>query len=141
MNLMLVDDDEICLFITKIVLQKHELNFNIISYVSPSDALENLKSQTDFDSLPDLILLDLNMPWLNGFDFLEVLQTNDKLYKHLNICILSSSDSSIDKSKALNFSSVIGYLEKPISLENLNDILTKIKKIQNIEINEKLNVQ
>lgn len=139
MNIMLVDDDEICIFITKIVLQKHEHDFNIVTYQSAQKALEHLRSHPEIQL--DLIFLDLNMPAISGFEFLDQLTTLYAKKNPPNVCLLSSSDNNIDISNAKNFSNVISYIEKPISTEKLSALLLKINTETKLLTKENTNIQ
>ncbi len=141
MKIMIIDDDEICIFITKNVLQSHTIDFETISFLSAQDALNSLLLQSEIESFPDLILLDLNMPWLNGLEYLEILYANGHKHQQIPICILSSSANPQDRQIATKFKSVVGFIEKPISIEKLDFILRICPTYNQHQLPNKLNLQ
>lgn len=81
--------------------------------------LENIKLKT---ALPDLILLDLNMPIMDGWEFLDAI-TELKTVSHIPIIILTSSIIDSDKERAMAYEMVRGYLPKPLVEENIPILL------------------
>ena len=79
---------------------------------------------------PSLILLDINMPAMNGFEFLEAYQsllTTQDIYPSPTVIMFTSSDEENDKEKAMRFPFVKDYLIKPLSPEKVNKLVQKIE--------------
>lgn len=115
--IFLVDDDPINNLINRRLLGKTGIGKCIEEFLSAQDALEKIKELPKEGSL--LIFLDINMPVLNGWEFLDKYTTlfperEDK------IVILSSSIDFQDRQKAFEYPIVSGFLEKPLSLEKIN---------------------
>lgn len=120
--IFLVDDDPINNLINRRLLGKAGIGNHIEEYLSAQEALEKIKSLSKDGSL--LIFLDINMPVLNGWEFLEEYKTlfSDRDDK---IVILSSSIDFQDRQKALEYPIVSGFLEKPLSLEKISYQISK----------------
>jgi len=123
-KVFIIDDDVIHQRIAQIMIEKHHTYDSISSYTEASKALtflqENISSPPE---LPDVILLDLNMPVMDGWDFLEEFKTfESKLAKKINIYIVSSSVDENDKVRAATYSSVKGFVSKPLSPMILKDL-------------------
>lgn len=121
-RIAIVDDDSIFQFSTKVKIQKLELASEIIIFNDGEEILEFLKSDKKKSSI-DIILLDINMPMLDGWDFLEEyakLQVENDL--HHTIYMLSSSINPVDVEKAKNNKWVEDYIIKPIKDEDLGKI-------------------
>ncbi len=120
--IFLVDDDPINNLINRRLLGKAGIGNHIEEYLSAQEALEKIKSLSKEGSL--LIFLDINMPVLNGWEFLEEYKTlfSDRDDK---IVILSSSIDFQDRQKALEYPIVSGFLEKPLSLEKISYQISK----------------
>jgi two-component system nitrate/nitrite response regulator NarL len=121
---MLIDDSDIDLFVQKRFIEITVFAKSILVFQSARKALELLSSPGQ--QRPDLIFLDLNMPEMDGFSFLEhMTQLPVGQNGQSKVVILSSSSSSADKSRASTFSNVICFLSKPLSETRLLE-LTKI---------------
>jgi CheY-like chemotaxis protein len=124
---MLVDDDHNDNFFHKREIKKTNLSTIVIEKNSGLDALEYLKSKkVDKDIFPDLLFLDINMPGMNGWDFIQEFERLDKeLQDRVIIIILTTSDNDEDvaKAKALNF--VSDYITKPLTEEIMKGIIKK----------------
>ena len=125
----IIDDDDI----SKFVMKRNLSQLSVTNVIEFPDSLQPLKILTDnFDSvdiLPDIILLDLNMPHLNGFQFMEEFKvTNEKIKKDIQIYMLTSSLSSNDIDRAKSFPEISEYIIKPITLRNLSKIVDKVLK-------------
>lgn len=113
-SVLIVDDSEPDQFLTKTVIQKYDPTIEVHQVYNGEEALEFLDS---FDGKIDLILLDINMPRMNGHEFLEAY--NEKDEKSSVIVMLTSSDQDLDKEKASRFDCVIKYFQKPLSVDDL----------------------
>lgn len=115
--IFLVDDDPINNLINRRLLGKIGIGNRIEEFLSGQDALEKIKSLPEGESL--LIFLDINMPVLNGWEFLDsyLALYPDRVDK---IVILSSSIDFQDRQKAMGYSIVSGFLEKPLSLDKID---------------------
>lgn len=125
MNIMLVDDDEINNFITVKLIKKAFPDGVISTYVNGRLAIERLKDlfRNNSPKLPDYILLDINMPIMNGWEFLdEYKASNMDPEKKITIHILSSSVFSNDMEKAKSYQSVANFISKPLSIESIKEV-------------------
>lgn len=120
--IFLVDDDPINNLINRRLLGKTGICSRIEEFQGGQDALEKIKDLNPDDNL--LIFLDINMPVLNGWEFLNrYLETYpDRVDK---IVILSSSIDFQDRQRAEEYSIVSGFLEKPLTIEKINSQMEK----------------
>ena len=124
-RIILIDDDDVSNFYNKIILEQNDVAKEIIFYENAKDALEFIKTT---NTKVDLILLDLNMPMMNGWEFLEKFKKLDsKKQKSIVIVILTSSVNSDDKDKAKKIDLVKEYINKPLNQENIKKILNLFK--------------
>lgn len=116
-KVLIIDDDPIHQRIAQIMIEKHELFDEYKSYTEADLALEYLKENVEnAEALPDVILLDLNMPVVDGWDFLEALEKFQSfLSKNIRIFIVTSSVDEKDKLRSQTFSFVKGFISKPLS--------------------------
>ncbi|MGB2758696.1 MULTISPECIES: response regulator [Maribacter] len=121
LKILIIEDDEITNFITKTNLEKFGYK-NIAVALNGQEGLDYLKN----NSCPDLILLDINMPILDGWDFLEAT-TRLNLGLEIPVVVITSSIRFEDRSNAELYSNVIDYMEKPINFEELNNLLANLK--------------
>jgi CheY-like chemotaxis protein len=126
-ELLLVDDDEINNFLLKHLLRKSNYALNISAFTSPVEALIYMKQcHADLKKI-DLLLLDVNMPVLTGWEVLNDLRLNGiTMMEDIKIYMLSSSVHATDLDKAKEYQEVSGFISKPISMEILSDIFNEI---------------
>lgn len=120
--ILCVDDDPITLMLCKMVIKKASFSNEIVTAKNGEEALKYLNSQkeTNSNQYPQLIFLDLNMPVMGGWEFLDEFNTDDySAYNNTKIIILSSTIDPADLSKAKKYPMVIDFLSKPISKEML----------------------
>ncbi len=106
-KIYLIDDQPISNFITKKLLELEGYTGEIIDFTNPEEAFRILKNDEGA-----LIFLDLNMPLMNGWDFLNAMQANNMRHE---VILLTSSTSKIDIDKAQEFPAVIKYMVKPMN--------------------------
>lgn len=124
-NIFLVDDDATFVFLTKRIILSTAIVTNINEFGDGQEAIEFLKKNIDhIEVLPDVILLDLSMPVMDGWEFLEEYVTFDqKIKKKIKLYIVSSSISPHDIERAKHFSVVTDFIIKPIVKEKFIEIL------------------
>ena len=121
-NMTLIDDDEVFVFLTKKAIERTHLVELIRVFSNGLDAIDFLRENSNnVDALPEIILLDLSMPIMDGWQFLDEIQTNPEFSKIPTYILTSSIDPS-DKSKSQSFPNVKGYLTKPLTLKDLETI-------------------
>ncbi|MCA6439495.1 MAG: response regulator [Sediminibacterium sp.] len=127
-KILCVDDDSISLTISKLLLRRTGFSDVIDTAVDGNDALEYLKilfetADNFSEEAPQLILLDINMPVLNGWEFLDAYMElyADKL-PDTKVVILSSTIDPEDFSRAKKYPVVTQFLSKPLSTENLTEL-------------------
>ena len=126
-TLTLVDDDDIFVFLTTKIIEQTNLVDLIKVFGNGLDAINFLKeNKNNVDALPDIILLDLSMPIMNGWQFLEKYnKLNPTIGKKITIYICSSSISPDDITRAKTISEVSDYIIKPITKDKLIDLIKK----------------
>ena len=126
-NVLLIDDDEINNFITRnFIYASDKISFHqITEFSNGEDALIYLAGNRDFLNALDLIILDINMPRMDGFEFLKALPRLSPMTDTANIPImmLSSSIRHEDKVKSLSFYNVKAYVSKPLTKQILTDFI------------------
>lgn len=114
-NIVLVDDEDDHHFITKVTLKKAGFQGSLSAFHTAEDALRHLRVAED---RPDLILVDINMPGLSGFDMLRILESEGLLPDDRSLVVMcSSSNRPMDIEAARRFRSVDDYVEKSFDLE------------------------
>ena len=127
-NLMLVDDDDVIVFLTKKAIEQTKLVDLIKVFGNGLDALNFLKqNKNNLDELPEIILLDLSMLIMNGWQFLdEYTKLNPTIGKKITIYICSSSISPDGITRAKTINEVSDYIIKPITKDKLIDLIKKL---------------
>lgn len=118
-KLYLVDDQPIANFIARKLIELEGFHGEIKEFINPVEALKDIKKEAGV-----IIFLDLNMPEMNGWEFLEVLKKR-KICHY--IIILTSSTSNVDKQKAQEYPCVLDYIVKPINKHKIHDIFKAIE--------------
>ncbi len=121
LNILLIEDDTIEVMKFKRVLKALALNHKITEANNGEDALQILKVK---ENIPDIIVLDLNMPKLNGLEFLAILK-NDKILKYIPSIILTTSGNQKDILECYKIG-IAGYILKPLKYD---DYLDRIKRL------------
>ncbi|AWI27090.1 response regulator [Flavobacterium pallidum] len=125
-DLFVVDDDKIYHFILKNLLNKNDIRLTPSFFENGSDAIDTLKQKLHANEFPDLILLDINMPIMDGWQFLEEFRKfREEFELHTDIYVVTSSNDNIDINKAKDFESEIAnYFLKPINESDIYKIFT-----------------
>jgi CheY-like chemotaxis protein len=121
LNILFIEDDEIEVMKLNRTLNSLELKHNFEEAQDGEMALDKLKSN---QVLPDIIFLDLNMPKMNGIEFLRILKANETL-KYIPTVILTTSNNRKDVLECYSIG-VSGYIIKPLKYD---DYVIKIKAV------------
>ncbi len=132
-TILCVDDDLITLSICSIVMQKANFCEEIITLNNGKEAVDfykNLSNQVlekTEANVPELVFLDLNMPIMNGWDFLDSFEADYlSLFPKTIVYILSSSVDPIDLEKSKSYASVKGFISKPLTKVILANIKAEL---------------
>ncbi|MFN6945037.1 MAG: response regulator [Cytophagaceae bacterium] len=133
-SILLIDDDPINNFINAKLIKKLSLAEDIFILANGEEGIRFLLN-TEKKDLPDLILLDVNMPIMNGFEFLEIFSNLTISNKEkIKIFMLTSSGNSQDLER-IKFFQVDGYIQKPLTSDKLFDALgKKVNMIKNKDL-------
>ncbi|WP_300439580.1 response regulator [Christiangramia sp.] len=120
-TLTIIDDDPVYQLIAGKLINKTEIFSHPTFFNSGIDAIEEFKKEEN--PLPHIILLDINMPYMDGWQFIKKLkQLRPNCKEETNIYIVSSSISERDKHKAEEIEEVIDFISKPLHVERLKAI-------------------
>ena len=126
-SILLIDDDEATNFFHKLIIREAKCTERVDIATDGKKALDYLTAAAKgLNPIPDLIFLDINMPIMDGWEFLEhyhSLQLDNK--KQIALVILSASLNPDDRKKALSYPEVSGFRNKPMNVEMLNGVITE----------------
>ena len=129
-NILLVEDDEVDVMNVKRAFKKYKITNPLYIAGNGIEALEMLRSQNNQSpTIPEsrrLILLDLNMPKMNGIEFLNEIRNDDNL-KRTPVIVLTTSDEDKDRIEAYNLN-VAGYILKPVTFSNFAEVMITLNK-------------
>lgn len=123
LHILLIDDDPTVNFLNKIIIEKSNIGARISEETHAPNALEQLSNG---NLNPSLILLDLNMPAMDGWNFVEQFEKLPQDNLDTKIIILTSSINPSDKEKASNLASVTDFCSKPLSPEKILEIKERL---------------
>jgi CheY-like chemotaxis protein len=124
LEVLIIDDDEIIQTLHHILIKKTELHMSPQKHLDGISALNEIQAN-DNEGKRYLVLLDINMPVMGGWEFMDRL--NRWNYKSaIDVVIVSSSIDRFDLEKAKEYPQILSYISKPITIENLNEIKSKL---------------
>jgi CheY-like chemotaxis protein len=109
-RILLVEDDDLDIISVQRSLKKLESEYELVTAYNGIEALDILKR---IPAPPDVILLDLNMPKMNGIEFLRILRSTESL-KHIRVFVMTTSSESTDRVLAEDLG-ISGYIIKPLN--------------------------
>ena len=113
LNILLVEDDEVDIMNVQRAFKKNNINNPLFIARNGLEALEMLRNNNV--PVPQIIILDINMPKMNGIEFLKELRSDINL-KHISVFVMTTSNEDSDKINAYNLN-IAGYILKPLSFE------------------------
>lgn len=122
---LLVDDDSINNFVNQTLIAKLNITGNVITALNGEEALKHVRQYCSVSDrcCPDLILLDINMPVMDGFDFLEEYSKLDFSNKNQVVIIVLTTSSNPKDIEKIEQYKVNGFINKPLTEEKLRNIL------------------
>lgn len=120
-TIFLIDDDPLTNYIHRRVIAS-KYAFNIVEFTDPVKALETLQQYTpaEADQLPEIIFVDINMPHMDGWEFLEAFQKlPDFVLAKCDVIMLSSTINQREIERARTYGVVKEFVSKPLSLDTL----------------------
>ena len=123
--ILLIDDDKPTNFINEVVIKQLDCAEKIVVVQNGSEALDYLKSKDDGEHpQPDLIFLDINMPAMNGWEFLEkYTELDKKQHGKVVVIMLTTSLNQDDEKKASVIPYINGFKSKPLTPEIMQEVL------------------
>ena len=130
-NIWIIDDDEIFQFTAQKYLELKKAAEKATSFTNGHEAMNHLQQIVhDPDDLPDVILLDINMPVFDGWQFIkEFTRVQEALQKKVLVFLTTSSIDQADFDKAKGINIIAGYIVKPLNEEKINDILNQYREL------------
>lgn len=127
LNLLVIDDDDINIFIIKKIVEKTGFDIEMVSRNNGQQALDYLNETiAQNKALPSLVLIDINMPVMNGWEFIEAYEELN-IEQKVDMYILSSSVYENDIEKTKGYKTVRGFISKPLSMERLTELIKAIR--------------
>ena len=124
LNILIIDDDEINNFIAAKLIAKIPLHATVNTCLNGLEGIKFIKNNLEKkEELPDIIFLDINMPVMNGWEFLDEYETiKNQISKNVAINMLSSSVYNDDISKAETYNTVNKFISKPLTVEKIQNL-------------------
>jgi CheY-like chemotaxis protein len=124
---IIVDDDPLSIMVTEIYIRKASKQSEIRSFTFGSLALKYLEEEYNKISknIPTLLLLDLHMPMMDGFEFLERFEELQITKAKIKIVALSASPDKWERQKVMQYSHVTEYQAKPLTRQVLNHLIVE----------------
>ncbi len=124
LNFIVIDDSKLDCFIAEKIIKNTGINESIKSFLQATEALDYIKSIPVDDHTRSIILVDIQMPVMNGFEFVEAFEKlPPDITKNYTIFIISSSINENDLSRVHNYATVKQFLNKPLTSNNLSVLL------------------
>jgi len=115
---ILIDDDDLCNEVSRMVLEDAFGEADIKAFTRPEKALEFIEKEYKKNSGSTILFLDINMPGIDGWQFLDRYdKLSEKIKRQINIYMLSSSIDRADRDKAVANRNVEGFISKPLDFE------------------------
>ena len=134
-SILLVDDDEATNYLHELYIKEWGYADNIYKAMNGQEAIDFLRSNEDFrQQRPSLILLDINMPVMNGFEFMEAYEHIEPEYKaSLVVVMLTSSLHRNDQKRASELNDLSSFINKPLSREQMEAIAAQLEELDIVQ--------
>ncbi|QHT66252.1 response regulator [Rhodocytophaga rosea] len=123
--ILLVDDDNITNFANQMLIEDMEITEQVLVAFNGLEAIELIKKQCEVDCCPELILLDINMPVMNGFEFLETYKELEFVHKQSVVILMLTTSLNPKDVEQMKEEPIKGFLTKPLTEIMIRDLLRK----------------
>jgi CheY-like chemotaxis protein len=129
--LCFVDNDEVYLFLIRKLIEKKYAGNKMLEFYNGLEAIEFIKENIENTPLlPDIIFLDINMPVMDGWEFIESFKrVKQEIGKPITIYMVSSSVDDADIDRAKNIKEISDFVCKPMTIEKVNSIFQVAEKV------------
>jgi len=129
--LCFVDNDEVYLFLIRKLIEKKYAGNKMLEFYNGLEAIEFIKENIENTPLlPDIIFLDINMPVMDGWEFIESFKrVKQEISKPITIYMVSSSVDDADIDRAKNIKEISDFVCKPMTIEKVNSIFQIAEKV------------
>lgn len=122
-DILLIDDDDATCMILKIILSKSDIVKKFNFCLGGQEALDYLEISNQNSTFPEAIFVDLNMPGMDGYEFLEIYQHKFySSYIDTKVIVVTSSMRTKDREKSLSFACVTKFVNKPLTIDKIKEI-------------------
>jgi len=121
-SILHIDDDQVDKMVIEKVIRKLGITTHLFHAGDGEEALDLLRGtngKTAPDPMPDIIITDINMPRMNGLEFLKALREDPKL-RHMSVIIMTTSNDDVDRREAYSYN-VAGYVIKPVDIQQFEN--------------------
>jgi len=132
---LLIDDDKVTNYYNQRIVNKYDKIKDVVAVTSGKKALEYLKNaEKGLVEKPNLIFLDINMPAMNGWEFVqEYKKLNADFTKDIKLVMLTTSNNPDDYQRSLQIDSIDGFINKPLSTDLLSEIVKSHYNLKTVE--------
>lgn len=132
LRVLLIDDDEVDYMNVRRAFKKNNLKHVLDYQPNGLEGISYLKTIENLSELPQVILLDINMPKMNGHEFLQELRSNERL-RHIVVYVLTTSAQKSDVDLAYS-KNVSGYFVKPLEFDDFKTTVKKLDDIWSVQV-------
>jgi len=125
LEVLIIDDDKLIILIHEKMIKISSFHAQPLSFLNGKLGLDYIRGNNDANKVY-FIFLDINMPVMNGWEFLEAINQSP-LAGQVLVAVLSSSTNETDKQKSIKYTQVIKYIEKPLNLQKLQELKAETK--------------
>jgi len=126
-KMLVIDDDELTTYLVKKMVRSSNLVNDLLTKENGQEAIEYLHSLENKDEFPDVIIVDIDMPVMDGYEFVDAYQNAFwKKYPNTHIMMFTSSKRKSDLEKSLSYECVSECVNKPMTQEMLSQISSKV---------------
>lgn len=124
LNFIVIDDSKLDCFIAEKIIRNSGKTENVKTFLQAREALEYIAHTQPEESVQTIILVDIQMPVMNGFEFVEAFEElPNEIRRHYTLYVISSSINDNDLNRVQNYASVKQFINKPLTTANLAGIL------------------